>query len=292
VTVPTAEVHLFDRLAVLHKYRYAALAVFGVTLGVMMVDSYTTVPVYRAVARIQIDEESAGLPGEFRDAYYYQDPEPYLNTQYRILRGRDLGRRVVGKLELEKVPEFNGEGPRPTPLAVIIQSVKNAVTTPVRAMWPPRPTTPPAETTEAQAAVADSPYVNTILSRVTVEPVRGSRLVDVAFDAADPEFAARAVNTLVAEYVNQNLEVKVATVSNQLQWLATEVTRQKDGADPAHTPHRAAPAASAVARAVFREASRRHQNQRGDCRRRTAVRHRNTKGGAERADELRGGGGA
>ena len=28
---------------------------------------------------------------------FYEDPEPYYNTQYRILKGRDLTRRVIKK---------------------------------------------------------------------------------------------------------------------------------------------------------------------------------------------------
>ena len=222
---PFGDAHLLDRVAVLHKYRYAGIAIFVIAVAWMMVDSYTTVPVYRAAARIQIDEENAGLPGEFRDAYY-QDPEPYLNTQYRILRGRELGRRVVPKLALEAVPEFNGQGPKPTPLAVSIQTIKRVVMTPVRAIFPrPEPEVPAEPATEADAA--DSPHVDGIIGRVEVNPVRGSRLVDVSFDAADPVFAAKALNTLVDEYVVQNLEIKVANVSNQLTWLASEVQRQQ-----------------------------------------------------------------
>lgn len=217
--------HLFDRLAVVHKYRWPGLAVFLVVVAWMMVDSYTTIPVYRAAARIQIDEENAGLPGEFRDTYYYQDPEPYLNTQYRILRGRELGRRLVPKLGLDAVPEFNGQGPQPTQLAVTIQAIKRGVTTPFRAILPAAAAIPVEPPSPDDAK--DSPHVNAILSRVQVEPVRGSRLVDVYFDAADAAFAARAVNTLVDEYVVQNLEIKVANVANQLTWLASEVQRQQ-----------------------------------------------------------------
>jgi succinoglycan biosynthesis transport protein ExoP len=219
------DAHLLDRLAVLHKYRYAGIVVFALAVAWMMVDSYTTIPVYRAAARLQIDEESAGLPGEFRDAYYYQDPEPYLNTQYRILRGRELGRRLVPKLDLGGVPEFNGQGPKPTQLAVAIQTIKRGATAPLRAILPTADAEAPAES--SPAAVNDSPHVNAIMGRVQVEPVRGSRLVDVYFDAADPEFAARAVNTLVDEYVTQNLEIKIENVANQLTWLASEVKRQQ-----------------------------------------------------------------
>ena len=227
LTTALGDAHLLDRVAVLHKYRYAGIAVFLSVITWMMVDSYTTIPVFRAAARIQIDEENAGLPGEFSEAVYWQDPEPYLNTQYRILRGRELGRRVVPRLALDLVPEFNGQGPKPTQLAVTIQTIKNIVMTPIRLMMS-QTTAPAAEPASAESTrVVDSPHVDGILRRVRVEPVRGSRLVDVAFDATDPAFAARAVNTLVDEYVAQNLEIKVATVANQLAWLESEVTRQQ-----------------------------------------------------------------
>jgi capsular exopolysaccharide synthesis family protein len=227
MTSSSSDAHLLDRLAVLHKYRYAGIAVFLSVVAWMMVDSYTTIPVYRAAARIQIDEENAGLPGEFRETVYYQDPEPYLNTQYRILRGRELGRRVVPKLALDSVPEFNGENPKRTQLAVTIQTIKRIAMTPVRLLLPAQNSAPSGEPASDAASVVDGPHVDALLGRVRVEPVRGSRLVDVAFDAADAEFAAKAVDTLVDEYVAQNLEIKVATVANQLAWLASEVTRQQ-----------------------------------------------------------------
>lgn len=227
--LPTSpvEVHLFDRLAVVHKYRFVAATAFALVVAWWMVDSYTTVPAYRATARVQIDEENAGLPGDFRETVYYQDPEPYLNTQYRILRGRDLGRRTVPKLELDAVPEFNGLGPRPTDLAVAIQSIKRTAAMPLRFLWP---ASQPAAAIEAPAAdetAAESARVDGFLSRVMVEPVRGSRLVDVTFQSADPAFAATAVNTLVEEYVAHNLELKVSVLANQLDWLASEVQRQQ-----------------------------------------------------------------
>jgi len=86
----------------------------------MLIQSYTAVPLYEARTRILIeDERSTAIPGLNADNQYYEDPEPYYQTQYRILTGRDLIRRVVKKLEVEKVPEFNGMADAPdTPLNV------------------------------------------------------------------------------------------------------------------------------------------------------------------------------
>ena len=44
----------------------------------------------------------------------------------------------------------------------------------------------------------------------------------------DPKFSAKAVNTLIDEYVDQNLQVKLQTTENMLDWLGKElVTQQK-----------------------------------------------------------------
>jgi capsular exopolysaccharide synthesis family protein len=70
-------------------------------------------------------------------------------------------------------------------------------------------------------------WVDALLGRIRVEPVRGSRLVDISFDAADPAFAARAVNTLAEQYVTQNLEFKVQEIERSLAYLSQERLRQQ-----------------------------------------------------------------
>ena len=222
------ETHLLDRLSVLYKYRYAAAAVFLAVVAWTMVDSYTTIPVYRATAQVQIDEESASIttPAEMATAYTPTDPEAYLGTQFRTIAGRELGRRVVKKVDLRQVPEFNGQGPQPTQLAETIARIKRYALWPVRAVLggqqpPERAATPVGE-------IDEQDYVDAFISRIGASPVRGSRLVDITYDAADPAFAVKAVNAVAEEYVAQNLEIKVESLDKSLAWLTGEVARQAE----------------------------------------------------------------
>ena len=230
---PEHETHLLDRLAVLYKYRYAAAGIFVAVLTWSMVDSYTTTPIYRATARIQIDDEtvSIGTPAEIAQNFVPPDPEVFLGTQYRIIQGRELGRRVVAKLNLSQVPEYNGQGPKPTPLAETIASIKRVAMWPVRAVLgkPSAPATaaaPPARAASGQTPTDDLGMVDAFVGRINVYPVRGSRLVDVTFDSTDTMFAVRAVNAIVEEYVTQNLELKLGSLDKSLTWLTEEVGRQ------------------------------------------------------------------
>jgi succinoglycan biosynthesis transport protein ExoP len=219
---PSRNVHLFDRFAVVVKYYKASAAVLLLVVIGWMYQTYTTIPMYRAQARIQIDEEHTTQTADFKEPYLaYSDPEPYYQTQYRVLQGRDLARRAVRRLKLETVPEFNGTGPTPTSLTRLIETVKSKAIAPFTG-GQAKPVVP-----VSAGAVHENALVAAFQSRVQVVPVRSSRLVDVSFTSADREFAARAVNVLAEEYVQQNLEFRLENTKKTLQWLTTEVGRQQ-----------------------------------------------------------------
>ena len=100
-----SEIHLRDRLSVFYRYRYVAGLTFLAVLAGVAFQTYSKTPLYRASARLLIDledERSLALEGVSTTttaSAYAQDPEPYFQTQYRILTGRDLGRRVVERMD-------------------------------------------------------------------------------------------------------------------------------------------------------------------------------------------------
>jgi capsular exopolysaccharide synthesis family protein len=182
----SAEIHLRDRLSVFYRYRYVAALAFLLVLGAATLRAYSQTPMYRASVRLLIDledERSLAMEGlsNTNSTAYLQDPEPYFQTQYRILTGRDLARRVVAKVQ-------GGAGD--------------------------------------QAAVTDG-QIDDFRSRVSVEPVRASRLVDVLFVSDDPKMASASANILAEEYVQQNLELRRQNMERSLEWLAQELARQK-----------------------------------------------------------------
>jgi capsular exopolysaccharide synthesis family protein len=178
----SAEIHLRDRLSVFYRYRYVAALAFLVVLGAAGLRAYSQTPLYRSGVRLLIDledERSLALEGvsTTNNSAYLQDPEPYFQTQYRILTGRDLARRVVTKIK--------------------------------------------------GAEAATDAAIGDFASRISVEPVRASRLVDVVFVSPDPGLAATSANTLAEEYVQQNLELRRQNMERSLEWLAQELARQK-----------------------------------------------------------------
>jgi polysaccharide biosynthesis transport protein len=222
--VPENEVHLLDRLSVVFRYQRIVISVFVLTTAAMMIQDYSSIKIFRAQAQLLIeDERSTAMPGITSDANtYYEDPEPYYKTQFRILKGRDLVRRVVKRVDLGKVPEFNGTAEAPATPLTMLRDLEQKV---VRHIKPPPAVD--AETPKIDETPDESSLVGAFLGRINVVPVTGSRLVDVTFEAMDPNFAAVAVNTLVDEYVEQNLAVKLQSTQNMLEWLDKELAKQQ-----------------------------------------------------------------
>jgi len=219
----TDEVHILDRLAVIYRYRRIVLTVFVLASAAMMIQGYSNIQVYQARAQILIeDERSTAVPGiTSTDNTYYEDPEPYYKTQDRILMGRDLSRRVIRRLHLENVPEYNGTAAPPGGVP-FVRNLQQRLLQLVRRKPTAEPEAPKVDETADESAL-----VSAFLGHVAVIPVTGSRLVDITFDARDPKFAALAANALVDEYVDQNLQVKLQGTQNMIDWLDQEVNKQQ-----------------------------------------------------------------
>ena len=219
-------VSLWERLNVLHRHRRIAITVFLFVMIVAALQTYTAVPQYRATAQILIQDErtTAVVAFDANDPLFWADPEPYYQTQYRILRSRGLASRVVQRPAVGRAAELRGEGPEAPSLGRAIQAVRSWVWESVSSMFTESPDVePPAlDETQAEAAVTSA-----FVSRVEVSPVRNTQLVDVSFVATDPRLATDAVNALAEEYVDQNLELRLDAVQKTLTWLTTEIARQQ-----------------------------------------------------------------
>ncbi|HET9266658.1 MAG TPA: polysaccharide biosynthesis tyrosine autokinase [Vicinamibacterales bacterium] len=199
------------------RYKWQAAAALVIVIALATLRAYSQTPLYRATARLLIeleDERSLAMEGVGtapKTTEYTYDPEPYFQTQYRILTGRELAERVVKTLDLRSMPDLNGAAPPRRGVAKVIDAVRGLTGHAEREASPP----------SREAAVA------LFSSRVSVEPVRASRLVDVSFVSSNAVTAARAINALVDEYVAQNLAVRQQDMSKSLMWLSEELERQE-----------------------------------------------------------------
>ena len=217
-------VHLLDRLNALFKHRRIAGTAFVLVLGIMMVQSYSTIPTYRTAAQVEISDERSTSIGSIgvSDPLNYQAIEAYYTTQYQVMRSREVGRRVVRRLELVEHPLFSGSpAVRRDPLSLLRQA-RSGLTSWARSLVSRSDSAPRAVAAQAPGAREEA-VITALLSRVTIVPVEASLLVNIVYQHDDPQFAALAANTIAEEYVAQNLEKRLEATTNTLRWIEKEL---------------------------------------------------------------------
>jgi capsular exopolysaccharide synthesis family protein len=190
--------------------RYATVLV--ALLVVFMIGLFATFrgkPVYEARALIEIQKENPDVP-TLQELFQIEGvSDAYIETQNRILKSENLARRVITQLGLEKLPEFTRrsgswqiarEKPAPVPAEFGISSVDKTV---------------PEE------------VLKNFEERLTVEPVKRSRLIEVTFESNDPNIAAQVVNTLTSAYIDANLEARWQAAQKASDWLSQQLLGMK-----------------------------------------------------------------
>ena len=194
---------------ILRKRLPTILIVFFILFTAILIATLKQRPVYRAQVLLEIQKENPDIP-TIKELYELDAvSDAYLRTQYSILASDSLARRAIGQLGLETLPEFNS-----------------------RRWWQLWPETNKPSTTQT-FAVGPVPQVRDrelsqrvlerFLDRLTIDPVNRSRLVAVRFDSHDPELAARVVNTLAADYVDQSLEARWQATQKAAEWLSQQL---------------------------------------------------------------------
>jgi succinoglycan biosynthesis transport protein ExoP len=218
--------HLLDRLNAVFRHRRLAGVAFALVVTAMMVQTYSTIPVYQAFSKVQIQDERTTQVGNLNanDPAFWQDAEPYYRTQYSIIQSRGLARRVVRKLNLTANPLFNGSAPAPRDPISLARQARASAGTRLRSLFSrpgPVPVAPPAPDESAQEAR----LISAFLGGLVVQPETSTRLVRILYQHSDPQFAALAANTVAEEYAQQNIDLRLANTEKTLAWLDEELKR-------------------------------------------------------------------
>jgi succinoglycan biosynthesis transport protein ExoP len=231
------QVHLLDRLSAVYRHRRVAGAAFVIVVGLMMIQTYSKIPLYRASARVQIQDERTTAVSNLNanDPIFWQDSEQYYNTQYSILRSRGLAKRVVQRLKLQNHPLFNGSAPQSRGPLSLVRETRQALGKSVRSLFSRgAPETPSAKPAVDESAV-ESSLISQFLGGVEITPEKTSRLVEIGYTSTSPEFAALAATTLAEEYAQQNIDLRLETINKNLVWLTDEVVKQEKKVTEAET---------------------------------------------------------
>src|SRR5215469_8192333 len=187
----------------IRKRRWTVFSIVLVIFTIASIMTWKQKPSYRADALVEIQKENANIP-TVQELFQLENvSDNYLETQYKVLQSETLARRVINQLHLERDSEFN-----PPKERLWLQSRAHA-SAPIREL-------------------AVDPDVEQIVlrefkDRLSVDPVRRSRLVQISFECQDPHVAAQAVNALTANFIQGNLESRWRSAQKASEWLSQQL---------------------------------------------------------------------
>ncbi|NIA11189.1 MAG: hypothetical protein GWP10_16065, partial [Nitrospiraceae bacterium] len=210
------EINYRDYLRVILKRKWLILAALIITVSTTTIETFTMKPVYRATEELLIERENPkvldigqvlGLDANNRD--YYQ-------TQYGILKSKALALKVIKALHLQESTEF-----RPKKTGISLSGLFHSAISGLKKMLSYGKQ---KEVTEEDAeARRYSGLIKAYLARLHVDPIRNSRLVDIAFDGNDPRLASQIIRTHARLYIESNLERKFNMSKQAVEWLREKV---------------------------------------------------------------------
>jgi capsular exopolysaccharide synthesis family protein len=230
------EKHLMDYVRLVYRRRWIALPVFLVLFVIGAVNALRETPVYQARTQLLIQKDAptvARLDQVFETQDSWSESDFY-QTQFRILQSRMLARRTIDAMNLWTVPKL-GNGPEPKAAISLTgffwQGVNYGVSLAKKPFAEPAPQAPvPAEKEgerpEGETA-AQSGRIDEFLGGLNVAPVRGTQLVEIRYNSADPVFAAKAANSVANAYIKQTTEFKFSASKEAADWLSDRLAEQR-----------------------------------------------------------------
>ncbi len=213
------EIHLRDYFQVLLRRKWIIIVSFIVVFTLVTFYSFKTTPIYQATAQLQIDKENPNVVSfeevmamDSTDIQFYQ-------TQYKILSSSYLAQRVIDSLDLEKSSEFKSdeesEGFR----------IKDFVSAMFRM---DSNDSNDSEKDEMKSRLEQARLLRAYLGRLSVVPIRNSRLVNISFTGYDPVEITKIVNEHAVGYRVRNLEVRFAASHDAVEWLQKQIYVKKE----------------------------------------------------------------
>jgi capsular exopolysaccharide synthesis family protein len=180
-------------LRALRKHWAIVVALVVLSGAASLAYSKTLPKIYEAQALLEFDPDVIKPLGNKTDPLIgwsaVWDTQQYYETQYKVMQSDRVLSMVARDLSLQNDAEFLGYKPTaPAPIEQVI---------------------------------------NMLRGRLTIEPVKGSRLVYVKVQDTNPAMARRLADAISRAYIAQNLEKMVSATSDTVVWLSGQLDHFK-----------------------------------------------------------------
>ncbi|PKN64322.1 MAG: hypothetical protein CVU57_15600 [Deltaproteobacteria bacterium HGW-Deltaproteobacteria-15] len=218
------QIDLRDYLRVVLKRRWTVIAVFAIIVVTAAIYSFTATPIYQATTRLIIEKENPNVVSIQEVMAIDSSGTDYYQTQYKIIESRAVARDVIKRLKLDENEEFVTPKGKEGVLSGITGAIGQAVSS-ITSLFKGKEKE--GDSGPADESSKDSGLISAFISRIKVEPIRNSRIVDVSYQAKDRGLSAKIANSLASAYIDKNLETKLRAAQDAVRWLNDRIDEER-----------------------------------------------------------------
>ncbi|KLN63530.1 GumC family protein [Vibrio sp. VPAP30] len=233
-TVPHSQLLDLGYYIHLIKTRWLPIVIFAVlcsAITVLVVLSIT--PVYKATATLLIDSSTKKAVSIEEIVGFDTSTKEYYQTQLEILKSNQVAQRVIDKLDLASVEEFNASLRQVDP--GLFSQLKSALSelTVLKAYLSEKDREQSAQIDEEQQV--NRKVLKAFKAKLSIEPIRKTQLVKISFEAEDPKLAAQIANEVGHAFIENNLESKLLATEQATSWINSRLSELKNKLDESET---------------------------------------------------------
>jgi succinoglycan biosynthesis transport protein ExoP len=217
---------LSDLLRIVLKHKWTLLTVILLACAVATVRTFLSTPIYRSTVILQIDRAAQRVVSFNNDADREQpgDDPNSLTTQVELLKSRSLAERVIDELRLDQSMPAAASSTASSPVGPEPEAKSKGDYLERIVLGYRKLMNPSTRNTEVLGRDA---VLRSFLEALTIEPVRGSRLIKLHVENTSPELAARIANSTVQAYIAMGLERKMEASSYAKTFLEDQIKQIK-----------------------------------------------------------------
>jgi capsular exopolysaccharide synthesis family protein len=215
------EVNFREYWGVVWKYRAMISSLTLATVVMIFAWYFGHTPQYKATSMILIQPQMPQVISDLKDLMDQQNAGTeydYYKTQFDILKSQSLAARVIHDNDLASNALFNSNGK---------SSLLDSLTALAKGLFKPPASFPRSEKV-SNTYDAASHLVRTYISRLSIEPTRGTELVIIGFTTPNPRLSAAIANAHVRTYIRQTLDLHAQAGKNVEEFLQGKIAELKD----------------------------------------------------------------
>ncbi|MFO1390899.1 MAG: polysaccharide biosynthesis tyrosine autokinase [Agitococcus sp.] len=208
----TIDLRHYWRVLMRFKWGIIGLAI-AVTLAAVFIVSAMR-PVYKASVTLMIEQKQGKTLASVDDVYGADiTGKEYLQTQFEILKSRELASRVVQELNIAEHPDYIAQTESEMEEKTWWQAIDWKQYLPAGHEQNPIPT-------EDEKFIK---LVDKFMTHLSIEPIRQTQLVKINFESYDRALTARVANAMAKAYINSQMEARITLTQNAADWLSTRL---------------------------------------------------------------------